>query len=99
MEYSQDYVTIQNDGAEDDLSYMKVINFNQKVLANNMLTTFLGSRMVQFCSSVHPYKRTIYLTRHGESVYNTERKIGGDSGLSPLGDKYAKRLAEFAELV
>lgn len=98
-EYHQDYVTIQDDGGEDDLAYMKIVNFNQKVLANNMMSTFVGSKLVQFCSSVHPYTRTIYLTRHGETIYNQEKKIGGDSSLSHLGREFAKRLAQFSELV
>ena len=33
--------------------------------------------------------------RHGQSEYNVLGKIGGDSGLSPLGDAYAKALARF----
>jgi len=97
--YSQHYVTIQGDGSEDDLAYVKLINYNRKVVTNNMMSTFIGSRIAQFLSSVHPYKRTVYLSRHGESEYNVEKKIGGDSSLSMLGREYAPRLAEFAELV
>jgi len=63
------------------------------------MRSFIGSRIAQFLTSVHPYKRTVYLSRHGESEYNVEKKIGGDSSLSPLGREYAPRLAEFAELV
>jgi broad specificity phosphatase PhoE len=29
--------------------------------------------------------RPIYLSRHGQSEYNVQGKIGGDSDLSPLG--------------
>jgi len=98
-DYSQHYVTIQADGTEDDLAYMKLINYNHKVVTNNMMRSFIGSRIAQFLTSVHPYKRTVYLSRHGESEYNVEKKIGGDSSLSPLGREYAPRLAEFADLV
>lgn len=97
--YAQHYVTIQNDGTEDDLAYLKLINYHHKVVTNNMMRSFIGSRVAQFLTSVHPYKRTIYLSRHGESEYNVEKKIGGDSSLSPLGREYAPRLAEFADLV
>ncbi|CAE8682447.1 unnamed protein product [Polarella glacialis] len=78
---------------------MKLINYNHKVLTNNMMRSFLGSRIAQFLTSVHPYPRTIYLTRHGESEYNAAKKIGGDSPLSLLGREYAERLGQFAELV
>jgi broad specificity phosphatase PhoE len=37
------------------------------------------------------------LTRHGQSEYNLLGKIGGDSGLSPAGLEYARRLATFAK--
>lgn len=98
-EYEEIFVTIQDDGTEDDLAYMQLINYNQKVVVNNMMAGFLGSRMAHFLGSVHPYRHTIFLSRHGESQYNALKKIGGDSGLSPLGCRYALRLAEFAELV
>ncbi len=37
-------------------------------------------------------QKNIYLSRHGESLYNTENRIGGDSDLSHKGLKYAKAL-------
>lgn len=37
----------------------------------------------------------IILSRHGESVYNTENRIGGDPVLSDMGVKYAQKLSEF----
>lgn len=97
--YAQHYVTIQDDGTEDDLTYMKLINYNHKVVTNNMMSNSVGSRIAQFLASAHPYKRIVYLSRHGESEYNVQKKLGGDSSLSPLGREYAPRLAEFAELV
>ena len=33
--------------------------------------------------------RKIFLTRHGESEYNRQGKIGGDSPLSERGESYA----------
>src|SRR5690606_14845464 len=32
--------------------------------------------------------------KHGESLYNLEGKIGGDSHLSPRGEQYARKLPE-----
>lgn len=37
----------------------------------------------------------IYLSRHGESIYNTEDRIGGNSDLSPKGYIYASKLADY----
>jgi broad specificity phosphatase PhoE len=38
--------------------------------------------------------RKIWLTRHGESMYNVLGKIGGDSRLSPRGEVYARLLPD-----
>ena len=45
--------------------------------------------------NIHILPRTIYLTRHGESVHNLSGRIGGDTELSPRGQMYATALAEF----
>ena len=37
----------------------------------------------------------IYLSRHGQSEYNLENKIGGDSNLSKDGELYSKKLEEY----
>lgn len=34
------------------------------------------------------------LEQHGESLYNLDGKIGGDSYLSPRGEQYARKLPE-----
>ena len=36
--------------------------------------------------------RTVYISRHGESMYNLEQRLGGDPDLSPRGRQYAKEL-------
>ena len=47
--------------------------------------------------NLHTLPRTFFLTRHGQSEYNLLGKIGGDSGLTPAGKEYARRLAVFAK--
>ena len=37
----------------------------------------------------------IYLTRHGESIFNVKKLLGGDSGLSKNGLEYSKKLYKF----
>jgi len=39
--------------------------------------------------------KPIYVSRHGESEYNVEDRIGGDSALSSRGELYAKALGRF----
>ncbi|KAE8292858.1 Inter-alpha-trypsin inhibitor heavy chain H6 [Larimichthys crocea] len=45
--------------------------------------------------NIHVTPRSIYLSRHGESELNLLGRIGGDSGLSPRGQRYANALATF----
>jgi broad specificity phosphatase PhoE len=54
-------------------------------------------QVVHFVMNLHTLPRTFYLTRHGQSEYNLLGKIGGDSGLTPAGVEYARRLALFAK--
>lgn len=56
---------------------------------------FLCGRIVQFLTNMHATHQTIYLTRHGQSEYNYQGKIGGDSGLSMMGEKFAVALAKY----
>jgi len=89
------YVSMQNDGTEDDLSYIKVINYGQKVVTNKM-HGYLQMRIVQFVSNIHTKPHVVYLSRHGQSEYNRLGKLGGNPGLTDSGDEYATNLAEFA---
>ena len=57
LEFKKLYVTLQNDGSEDDLSYIKLINYGEKVLTNNM-RAYLPQRIVQFLTATHPTKHT-----------------------------------------
>ena len=43
-------------------------------------------------------KKTIFLSRHGESQYNLEGKLGGDSSLSENGIIYSKKLYNYFKL-
>jgi broad specificity phosphatase PhoE len=93
-EYSRKFVTLQEDGSEDDVSYIKLINYGQKVITNNA-RGLLVTRVARFLTSVHPRRHVIYLTRHGQSTYNVAQKIGGNPGLSPAGEKYATWLGSW----
>jgi len=57
---------------------------------------YLRMRVAQFLSVLRPWKHTVYLSRHGESTYNVEKKLGGDPGLSSAGNEYARRLGEYS---
>ena len=48
----------------------------------------------QVCKAGLNHTRKIWLTRHGESEYNTRALLGGNSGLSPKGQAYARQLPD-----
>lgn len=45
-----------------------------------------------FLKDININNKTIYLSRHGESIYNTKKFIGGDSDLSINGIKYSNKI-------
>ncbi|CEI92106.1 Putative 6-phosphofructo-2-kinase/fructose-2, 6-biphosphatase [Rhizopus microsporus] len=87
--YKLQYETIQ----EQDLTYIKMINAGSQVIIN-MIRGYLESRIVYYLMNLHTQPRKIYMSRHGESMFNLQGKIGGDSELSPRGLLYAKKLPE-----
>ncbi len=53
----------------------------------------LSSILMMTCGSCHAAP----LRRHGESAFNMAGRIGGDSGLTPRGQEYARALPEALE--
>lgn len=89
--YEKVYETIES----DEVSYIKLIDIGRKFVLNR-IDSYLPSRIVFYLMNLHNRPRTIYLTRHGESEFNAEGRIGGDSDLTKAGDNYAHVLAEWA---
>uniref|UniRef100_T1KGC8 6-phosphofructo-2-kinase domain-containing protein n=2 Tax=Tetranychus urticae TaxID=32264 RepID=T1KGC8_TETUR len=91
--YKEAYQTLEED-KEKDYSFMKIFNAGEKVLVHRH-EGHIQSRVVYYLMNIHITPRSIYLTRHGESVYNLQGRIGGDSELSERGCQYAKALAQY----
>jgi len=81
---------------DPDLSWIKLVD-NAEQLTLNQISGFLPGQIVNFLMNLHTVPRPIYLSRHGQSQYNALGKIGGDSGLTEEGVKYAQKLARFLE--
>ncbi|THV02885.1 bifunctional 6-phosphofructo-2-kinase/fructose-2,6-bisphosphate 2-phosphatase [Dendrothele bispora CBS 962.96] len=86
-EYEKVYETI----TEPDLSYLRILNVGQAVTMSR-INGYLQSRIAFYLMNLHIKPRSIFFSRHGESQYNLEGKIGGDSLLSTRGMQYAKAL-------
>lgn len=92
--YKENYNSIEEC---EQLNYIKFFDCGRKVeyfniegLIECMLLTFL----INFKVST----KQIYITRHGESLYNLEGKIGGDSDISEEGKKYSVKLYNYISL-
>lgn len=92
--YQNNYQTLSTK-ADSDLSFIKLINFSSQIILNH-IDTYLKSRIVYYIMNLHIKNRYIWLSRHGESQYNLEGKIGGDAHLSERGNKYAHKLVDLA---
>lgn len=79
-----------------DLSFIKIIDVGRRYLVNRV-QDHIQSRIVYYLMNIHITPRSIYLCRHGESDLNIKGRIGGDSGLSARGKKYAETLGQFIQ--
>ncbi|XP_051790116.1 6-phosphofructo-2-kinase/fructose-2,6-bisphosphatase-like isoform X1 [Erpetoichthys calabaricus] len=83
-----------HDEYDRNLSYIKIFNVGSRYLVNHVLD-HIQSRIVYYLMNIHVTPRSIYLCRHGESELNLLGRIGGDSGLSERGKKFASALGLF----
>lgn len=78
---------------ESEGSFVRVIDVGRKVVAHQM-QGYLPSRLVYFLMNLHVVPRSVWLTRHGQSTFNEENRVGGDADLSDAGQRFARSLAE-----
>lgn len=91
--YEKVYQSVDQDGDESSLTYLKIMDVGKQVIINR-IQDYLQSRVVYYLMNLHIRPRSVWLSRHGESMYNLDGRIGGDSLLSPRGEQYAKKLPE-----
>ncbi|SCU86289.1 LAME_0D05380g1_1 [Lachancea meyersii CBS 8951] len=91
--YMRAYEQVEDD---ENLQYIKMIDVGKKVISYN-IQGFLASQTVYYLLNFNLAERQIWITRNGESEYNVQGKIGGDSDLTPRGRRYAKALARFID--
>uniref|UniRef100_A0A803W3Q9 6-phosphofructo-2-kinase/fructose-2,6-biphosphatase 3 n=1 Tax=Ficedula albicollis TaxID=59894 RepID=A0A803W3Q9_FICAL len=94
--YQASYQPLDPDDYDRELSLIKVIDVGRRFLVNRV-QDHIQSRIVYYLMNIHVQPRTIYLCRHGESEFNLKGRIGGDSGLSNRGKKFAEALNKFVE--
>jgi broad specificity phosphatase PhoE/predicted kinase len=80
--------------AEPDASWVRIVDAGRQ-LHVNQLQGYLPSRIVPFLMNLHLSPRTIWLTRHGESAFNPQDRIGGNPDLTGRGRAYGDALRSF----
>lgn len=91
-QYDEVYETV----TEDEGAFIRIVDLGRRVELHE-IHGFLPGRLVTFLMHLHDTRRPILLSRHGQSLFNVEGRIGGDTGLSDAGQQYAQRLATFVD--
>lgn len=92
--YEKAYEAIGPQEEKEGISYIKIENVGKKVTSYNV-NGYLAAQVVLYLINMHIKSRFIYLTRHGESQFNLEGRVGGDPPLTEAGRRYAAALARF----
>ncbi len=86
------YERVYEPVSADEGSYVRIIDLGKRVELCDIYG-YLPGRLVSYLLHLHDTPRPIFLTRHGQSTFNLEDRVGGDPGLSADGAEYATRLA------
>ena len=92
--YRKVYEDIEDD---ENIDYVKIYNCGKKVIYNNIfghLETIILNYIINFRVNI----KKIYLTRHGESLFNVQNRIGGDPSLTNKGIDYSKKLFKYISI-
>ena len=92
--YERKYVELGDYEEENSMPYCSMVDVGRKMVTHQV-HGFLSIQAVTYLMNFNLAPRQIWLTRHGESMDNVNGKIGGDSDLSPMGQKYARALEKF----
>ena len=92
--YRMVYEDIDDD---EQLDYVKIYNCGKKIIFNNIsghLETLILNYLVNFKVNI----KKIYISRHGESLFNVQNRIGGDPDITDNGVNYSKKLFNYISL-
>jgi len=91
--YQEKYETL-DEFTENKYSFMKIFDCGRKVTVHKH-EGHIQSRIVYYLMNIRVVPRTLYLSRHGQSSFNSLNRLGGDSELTVVGEDYSKRLAAY----
>lgn len=88
------YARVYEPVDESEGSYVRIIDVGRKT-ETHRIQGYLPARLVYYLMNLHVRPRSIWLTRHGESEFNQQDRIGGDPPLSTRGRAFAQSLADY----
>ena len=88
--YESAYKTLR----DDEGAWLRIVDRGRQVEIHEVWGWIPG-RIVSFLTNLQVTRRPVWLTRHGESLWNAVGRIGGDPELSPRGREFAENLACF----
>ncbi|TEA22679.1 6-phosphofructo-2-kinase 1 [Colletotrichum sidae] len=92
--YESAYVPIGDYEEAHDMQYIQMIDVGRK-LVQHRLRGFLSGGISSYLTTFNLAPRQIWITRHGQSMDNRCGKLGGDSDLTPDGERYGNALHDF----
>ena len=95
-EYEKAYVPLGEYEEKNNMPYIQMVDVGRKVISHQ-IKGFLMAQANYYLLNFNLSPRQIWITRHGLSLDNLSGKIGGDSDLSPEGQRYARSLAKFMD--
>jgi len=78
----------------DEGPHVKMVDVGEGIHLHRIQGALI-SRIVFFLMNLHIVPRPVFLTRHGESGFNLQGRLGGDPDLTARGRHFARRLGEF----
>jgi 6-phosphofructo-2-kinase/fructose-2,6-biphosphatase 2 len=90
--YKSTFVSLEESGRNERASFIKISDMGRRVVAHNAMG-FLESKLVSFLTNIHLEPRAVLLARHGQTDYNIQNRVGGDSELTAAGKEFASNLA------
>ena len=81
---------------DTQLRWIKIIDAGRQIIVNR-IDDYLLSKIATFVMNLNIRPKTLWFSRHGQSMFNTEERVGGDSPLSAQGKIYKKSLHVFLQ--
>lgn len=91
--YENEYETITPDECDGKIPFVKLVNVGDQAVVNKV-KGYIQSRIVYFLLNLNITPKVFYFSRHGESMFNVQNRIGGDADLSSRGKDFATKLPD-----